>query len=175
MISDPTERFAIVPLSTPGPTPSDAIVVGPLNEVTEYIGQSIARQDAVGELNRARFSADQIASMQNKTRGVQVSMLADTIKQLDARMSAHAQRRADAARDRKRRDEEEEQRRILAELDALPDPDDPDAHQPTGDLHALPAKDPDPEDQAEFPGELPDPDLDPDIPRTPVAAGFDEV
>ena len=127
MISNPADRFAIVPLP-PGtsPAPDDAIVVGPLSEVTEYIGQSIARADAVAELNRARFTADQIARVQSVTRAVQVATLADTIKQLDARLNTLAQRRADAASARRRRDEEEEQKRIQAELDALPDPDAPD-------------------------------------------------
>jgi hypothetical protein len=163
----PTERFAIVPLSTPGRTPDDSIVVGPLSEVTEYIGQSIARADAVAELNRARFTADQIAGLQEKTRGVQVSMVTEAIKRLDARMSAHAQRRADAARDRARRDEEEEQKRIELSMSMLPDPDDPGSHGPTGDLHALPAKSeyPDPELAIEDQSEFPDPD--PDQPHPP--------
>ena len=152
MTSDPTERFAIVPLSTPGRTPDDAIVVGPLSEVTEYIGQSIARQDAVEELERARFSADQIFALQSKTRGVQAAMLADTIKQLDVRLNTLTQRRADAARDRKRRDEEEERQRIQRELDVLPDPDAPDPLLP------LRSKEPEPS-LLELEGpESPDPD-----------------
>ena len=95
MTTHPADRFAIVPLSTPGRTPDDAIVVGPLSEVTEYIGQSISRQDAIDALNHARFTADQIAGLQEKTRGVQVSMVAEAIKHLDQRLDALQQRRAD--------------------------------------------------------------------------------
>lgn len=168
MISDPTERFAIVPISTPGRTPDDALVVGPLSEVTEYIGQSVARQDAIAGLNHARFSVDQIASMQNKTRAVQAAMLADTIKQLDARLNALAHRRSDSALARKRRDEEEEQKRIKAELDALPDPDDPDPLP-------LRSKEPEPssppqEDQPEYPN--PDQPEGTSMPQ-PTAVGLD--
>ena len=117
--------------------------------------------------NQRRFTADQIAGLQEKTRGVQVSMVAEAIKQLDARMSAHAQRRADAARDRARRDEEEEQKRIKAELDALPDPDDPGSHGPTGDLHALPAKSeyPDPDLEIEDQSDLPHPPEGTSVPQ----------
>ena len=201
MTTHPAERFAIIPLNTPGRTPDDAIVVGPLSEVTSYISQSISRQDAIAELDRARFSADQIAGLQEKTRGVQVSMVAEAIKHLDQRLDTLLQRRADSIRARKRRDEEEEQRRIETELASLPDPDDPNAASkeperslaledeeqpahgdppgdppapnsgspggPTGGLTQFGAA-----DEVEFPmGE--DPDLDPDLPRAPIAAGFD--
>ena len=172
MISDPTSRFAIVPLSSPGRPPDDAIVIGPLSEVTEYIGQSVARADAVQQLNRARFTADQIAGLQSKTRAVQATMLADTIKQLDARMNAIAQRRADAASARKRRDEEEEQERIQAELDSLPDPDDPASHGHAATKSA--PKLPDPALALEDQSDPPDPD-DPTgsaFPQ-PVSAGLD--
>jgi hypothetical protein len=108
------------------PAPDDAIVVGPMSEVFEYIPQSVARADAVAELNRSRFTADQIARVQSVTRAVQVATLADTIKRLDAMLNAVLQRRSDSALARQRRDEEEEQQRIKAQLDALPDPDAPD-------------------------------------------------
>ena len=212
MTTHPAERFAIVPLSTPGRTPDDAIVVGPLSEVTEYIGQSISRQDAVEQLNRARFSADQIAGLQEKTRGVQVSMVAEATKHLDTRLSAFNKRRADAARARADAEAEAEAKRIETELASLPDPDDPNAasnlpdpslapetsdEAPAATKSALsahgdpPGDPPAPNnpppggptgeltmqfgaDEVEFPmGE--DPDLDPDLPRAPVAAGFDEA
>ena len=57
------------------------------------------------------------------------------------RLDAIIAQRADHARRDAEREAEEEAKRIQAELDALPDPDDPDpdAHHPTGDLHSLPA------------------------------------
>ena len=136
----PADRFAIVPV-VHGPAPDNAIVVGPMSEVFEYIPQSVARADAVEELEHARFTADQIASWQSKTRAVQATMLADSIAHLSTRLDAIIAQRADQARRDAEREAEEEANRIQAELDALPDPDDPDpdAHHPTGDLHALPA------------------------------------
>ena len=47
-----TELMAIVPVSN-GRAPADALVVGPMREVMQYIPQSIARQDALEELEKA--------------------------------------------------------------------------------------------------------------------------
>jgi hypothetical protein len=155
----PADRFAIVPLKH-GPAPDDAIVVGPMSEVFEYIPQSVARNDAVAELERARFTADQIASMQSKTRAVQATMLADSVAHLSTRLNAIVARRADAARARAEAEEEAEAKRIQAELDALPDPDDPDPDA-CGEFLRLrtPVEaDEDPEGE----------------PRLPVAAGLDD-
>ena len=124
MISNPAHRFAIVPLP-PGTSnaPGDAIVVGPMSEVTEYIVSihCTSRRSRKSSTVPA-LASDQIASMQSKTRGVQAAMLADTIKQLDARLNTLTQRRADAASARQRRDEEEEQRRIQAQPRRTPRP-----------------------------------------------------
>jgi hypothetical protein len=141
---------------TNGHAPDDALVVGPMREVMEYIPQSAARADALEELEHARFTADQIASMQQKTRAVQATMLCDSLNHLSARLDSFLTRRADAEREEARAREEAEQQRIQAELDALPDPDQPDPlreHENTGDLHTLPAKLP--ADEVEF--ELPEP------------------
>ena len=122
--SSPTDRFAIIPV-THGPAPDEAIVVGPISMVMEYIPQSIARQDAVEELEKARFTADQIASMQQKTRAVQASMLVDSASHLLARLDSFLQHRADRLRRDAEREAEEEHKRIQDELDGLPDPDNP--------------------------------------------------
>jgi hypothetical protein len=153
------ERFAIIPLS-PGPAPADAIIIGSMSAVMEYIPQSVARNDAHEELERARFAADQIASLQSKTRAVQASMLADSVNHLSARLDALVARRADEARERAKAEEEAEAQRIQDELNALPDPDDPtsfegDRHIHGGELHTLSPKTEEEEleivDQAEFP------------------------
>jgi hypothetical protein len=183
MTSPSNERFAIVSLAH-GPAPAEALVIGPMTEVFQYIGQSVARNDAIEEVEKARFSADQIAGLQEKTRGVQASMVAEAIKHLDQRMDALVKRRADAVFARQRRDEEEEQQRIQAELDQLPDPDAPplllsktpdppqaleDEEQPGhGDPPGVPVS----QDEAEFP----DPDAtEPagSVFPQPIAAGLD--
>jgi hypothetical protein len=157
------DRFAIIPV-THGPAPADAIVVGSMKEVMEYIPQSVARNDAHEELERARSTADQIASMQNKTRAVQATMLADSVNHLSARLDTFLARRDEEAKRARRDAEEAEEKRIEDELAQLPDPDNPDTHGhlPGGELHSVPAKDEEEqevEDQVEF--ALPE-DLEPE-------------
>ena len=151
-MSSATELFAIVPVRSPGRTPDDAIVIGDLKEVMQYIPQSVARDDAIAELDRARFTADQISSLQQKTRGVQVTMINDSISHLSRRLDKILARRDAQARARKRRDEEAEAQRIQAELGALPDPDAPVVADP-----ALPlmSKYPDPADEPQADAALP--------------------
>lgn len=179
-LPSPTDRMAIIHLGH-DPAPDNAVVVGQMKEVMEYIPQSIARQDAVEELEKARFSADQISSMQQKTRAVQASILADNVNHLCARLDTFLQHRAERARADAEREEEEEAQRIQDELAQLPDPDNPDPlgdlprqgsgeHTNTGDLHSLPAKLP--ADQTEF--ELPEDPTGTIIPQ-PAALEFDEV
>src|SRR5262249_54767757 len=116
MPNDPN-LFAIVPTTLPAP--ADAIVVGPMSEVMEYIPQTIARDNAMAELERARLSAEQIKTAQNKTRDIQLSMLHDAITHLSTRMDAFVERcQAQARRDAEEA-EREEAERIQAELDAL--------------------------------------------------------
>jgi hypothetical protein len=163
--------FAITPVPPGHTAPEEAIIVGPYNEVLTYIPQSVARQDAIEELEKARFTADQIASMQQKTRAVQVSMLTDSVNHLCARLDSLLTRRDEQRRLDAEREEEEEQQRIQAELDALPDPDAPDplGHQNTADLHALPHKVEG--DQSEF--ELPNKDPTGEVIPQPAALEFD--
>src|SRR6516165_1099558 len=99
------DRYAIIPVF-PSTNTDEAIVIGDMRQVFEYIPQSVARDDAMAELERARFTADQIKSMQAKTRAVQVSMLADSVSHLSRRLDSFLARRADEAR----RDAEEAER-----------------------------------------------------------------
>jgi hypothetical protein len=170
------DRYAIIPVF-PSTNTDEAIVIGDMRQVMEYIPQSVARNDAMAELERARFTADQIKGIQEKTRAVQVSMLADSVTHLSSRMDALVARRAERARRDAEREAQEEAKHIQAELDALPDPDDPEPliHHSTGDLHPLPpaSEGPEPllevEDQAEFP----EPGApEPAIPQ-PTAVTFD--
>jgi len=133
------DRYAIIPVF-PSTNTDEAIVIGDMRQVMEYIPQSVARNDAMAELERARFTAEQIKSMQDKTRAVQVSMLADSVSHLAGRLDALVARRTERARQDAACEAEEEAKRIQAELDALPDPDDPDPliHHNNGDLHTLP-------------------------------------
>src|SRR6516225_9875785 len=123
--SDPAARFAIIPLE-PGPAPLEAIVIGSMNQVTEYIPQSVARDEAMAEFERARASADQIRQMRQATTRMQVKAFAVAVDQFERRLVAkEAEVEAQARRDAEEA-ERKEADRIAAHLDALPDPDDPD-------------------------------------------------
>src|SRR5262245_21805936 len=124
MTNDPG-LFAIVPTTLPAPT--DAIVVGNMSQVMEYIPQTIARDNAMAQLERARLTADQIKSAQAKTRKIQLGMLTDALSHLSTRLDKFVERRDAQARRDAEEAERQEAGRIQAELDQLPDPDDPDA------------------------------------------------
>ena len=59
-----------------------------MSEVMAVSSAIVARNDALEELEKARFTADQIASMQQKTRGVQASMLCDFSQPPRARLDS---------------------------------------------------------------------------------------
>jgi hypothetical protein len=135
----PSDLFAITPIP-PGPAPSDAIVVGSLSEVMEYIPHSVARTEATSRLVEAEAHMARTEQLQEMARACNVMAFADSINHLTSRLDALTVRR-DA---RIRRDEEEaereEQEQIQAMLDALPSPDDPQplTHHNTGGLSPLP-------------------------------------
>ena len=56
MTHDQSDRYAIVPIAL-GPVPKEAIVVGNIDQVFEYIPQSVARDDAMKELEAERHLA----------------------------------------------------------------------------------------------------------------------
>jgi hypothetical protein len=131
MTLDPHHRFAIIPVF-PSTNTEEAICIGPMSEVMQYLPQTTARADALKELERARVSADEIKAIQDKTRGVQAAILADSVAQLTRRMDALVARREEQARRDAEEAEREEAERIQAHLDAQPDPDDPDVWTPSG-------------------------------------------
>jgi hypothetical protein len=51
-MNGPDGRFAIVPIA-PGPAPAESIVIGPMSEIMEYIGGSIARTEKEEQISRA--------------------------------------------------------------------------------------------------------------------------
>jgi hypothetical protein len=158
------EQFAIVPVE--GKSPPEAIVVGPMSEVTSYIGQSIARIEEEQRLAQSRADAAEVAQQQDEIRSHAAQMLADGMERLSERLDAfEANQKARA--DQLRRDEEEaEIARVEAMIGTLPDPDLPNAemalrhssskdssHAPSGDLHVIA-----PVDKEPFDHDNPDPD-----------------
>jgi hypothetical protein len=124
MSNDQSDRYAIIPIP-PGPAPAEAIVTGNIEQVFEYIPQSVARDDAMKELEAARFTHDQIAHAQERTRAVQVLMLNEALDRLTTRQDSFATKQRERRKEAKARRDAAEAKRIQTALDALPDPDDP--------------------------------------------------
>jgi hypothetical protein len=152
-IPSPTDRFAIVPIIPHGAAPDEAIVVGPMSEVMQYLPQSTARADAEASLKQARITADQIATAQSAVRAIQVANFCDSINALTRRLDAEETKRAiharNAAQRKRLRDEARRLDRLKAAMDALEQ-----SSEPTGELHDLPAHDPVAKDQGDLPREL---------------------
>lgn len=132
------ERFAIIELP-PGPAPAESILVGSLDMLMEQIPDSIARKNAMARLEDARISADEIARMQDATRGILASTLADAVTTLARRLDNFEARRAEQAIAEAKERNDRERQQIQERLDALPNPDDPDNwdYHPGGDLHSV--------------------------------------
>jgi hypothetical protein len=145
------DRYAIIPVF-PSTNTDEAIVIGDMNQVMEYIPQSVARDDAMAKLDAARLTHDQIAHAQERTRTVQKIFLLEGLKTLAARADSFATRQHVRREEAKARRDAAEARRIAdaqaasikAALDALNE------HHNTGDLHVIEPKD----DQGNLPNEL---------------------
>jgi hypothetical protein len=112
----------------------ETIARGSMSAVTEPILDSVPRSDAADLLidaARACGLIESIAEREDAVRAAQAQQLFDGIANIERRMDAFVERRAEIAR----QDAEREQREIQKMLDALPDPDDPTPHD--GDLSAL--------------------------------------
>jgi hypothetical protein len=138
---DQSEQFAIVPYTGQ----KDAIAHGNLSQVTEYIPQSVARNERDQQLAQAERDAEETAKVQAETRDVAARMLVDGLTRLGERLDGFETRKAEREEQQRRDAEETEAARIEAMLAELPDPDAPDAetvlkdaaHVPSGDLHSV--------------------------------------
>jgi len=136
----------------PSTDTKEAIVIGDYKEVMEYIPQSVARDDAMRELEAARLTHEQIAHAQERTRAVQALMLSEALDRLSSRQDSFGSRQRERRREAKARRDAAEAKRIAdvkaasikAALDALNE------HHNTGDLSPLPAA----PDQGNLPPEL---------------------
>jgi hypothetical protein len=171
MSNDLPSRFAIIPVF-PSTDTKEAICIGDYKEVMEYIPQSVARDDAMRELDQARLTHDQIAHAQERTRAVQKIFLLEGLKTLTARADSFATRQRERRREVKARRDAAEAKRIAdaqaasikAALDAL----NAHEHHNTGDLSPIPAKDDRSlSDQGNLPNELSE--------KVPPAPGTDPV
>src|SRR5262245_3760732 len=152
-----------------GTTQNEAIGVGNRHQVFEYITPAVARDHAIAELEKARLSHDQIAHAQERTRAVQVLMLNEALDRLTTRQDSFGTRQRERRRQAKARRDAAEAKRIQDALDALPDPDDPHAFIPGGELHSLPGEEEAAPLRAEDQGNLP-PELLEGVPPAPATS-----
>jgi hypothetical protein len=159
-MNDQSERFAIVPVE--GKSPPESIVVGPMSEVMEYIGGSIARIEKEQRLAQAERDAEETAKYQDEVRVCALQILGDGLTRLNERIDQFETRKQGRADQLQREAEEAETARIEEELAALPDPDDPEAFE---NLHTM-------GDDGDFEAVKPKPDvkLDPEH-RNEAATG----
>jgi hypothetical protein len=140
---DDPELFSIVPVE--GKAPSDAIVTGPMSEVTAYIGQSIARIAEEERLAQAQRDAEETERHQAEARTYALQMFSDGITRLHERLDQYEARKKAYADQLRGENEEAENARVEAMLKALPDPDAPDTathpapgeHSDDGDFEAI--------------------------------------
>jgi hypothetical protein len=174
-MSDPNEMFAVVSYS--GKAPDEAIITGNLSQVTEYIPQSVAREEAEQHLAEAEQRAEEVAQHQSEIRAQAAQILTDGMARLSERIDAFETNQKARADQQKRDAEAAETEAIEQMLARLPDPDTPDAMRdssqpPSGDLHSIAPVDREPLDPEgePVPGELPDPD-DPENTRAEAVTG----
>jgi hypothetical protein len=132
---DQNERFYIAPVE--GKAPPESIVIGPMSEVMEYIGGSIARIEKEKRLALAERDAEETAKFQAEARASAAQMLVDGLEHLSGRIDAYEARKK-AHADQQRRDKEEAEAAAIEEmLSLLPDPDNPHAMGDDGDFEAV--------------------------------------
>jgi hypothetical protein len=132
-MTDPTpELFAIVPIPPAGTARDDllrhAIITGSLDEVMEYIPQSLSRQEALdirAGIGHALGYVQHVQDYERNLRDIAAEQrtilqgVRDSAQDSFEKQRALSAKRAEAAR------KAESQRRVQQYLDALPDPDDP--------------------------------------------------
>jgi hypothetical protein len=152
-----TDRVAVIPVPPPGPRRDDilrdAFAVGGQDEYFRCLRR--LDEDQRVERQQAAITHRQAVTAQHLEEDRKKLEIVDNVLKLTYRLDAEIARRA--GRSRAKRDAEEqkrkEQQQIQAQLDELPDQDDPAQHFPGGELHDLPPV-PTAQDQGALPNEL---------------------
>jgi hypothetical protein len=130
---DNDQQFAIVPVQG-NKSPPEAIVVGPMSEVTKYISQSISRIEEEQRLAQAQLDAAETELKQQEIRECAAQILADGLEHLSNRLDGDEARKAER-KEQQRRDEEAAEAAAIEEmLKGLPDPESPNAIGDDGDF-----------------------------------------
>ena len=156
-----TDQYATVPLPPPGPERDalmqNAVAIGSLNEYFENLLQTPARDAREQELADQEQQQAFTAAQQEVARACAAQIIADGITRLTTRLDSYVeQTEREAAL--------EEERKETARLAEMPpSPGDSGELQATKDAPSDPMARDEPEEEQE----------DPELPRAPVAAGFD--
>src|SRR6516164_2437294 len=118
---DNNDMFAIVPCSH-GHTPEEAIITGNLSQVTEYIPQSVARNERDQQLAQAERDAEETERFHDEVRARALRILGNGVTRIGERLDQYETREAERAEQQRRDAEAAEAAEIEAMLEALPDP-----------------------------------------------------
>src|SRR6516225_8268304 len=113
---DPDGQFAIIPVPDPGMTMTreqiiaDATMVGPLSAVAEPVLSSLAREateqllnDTASAIEEENRLTAQRQRAEQQAQSAALQSLCDGISRMAKRLDAHEKRRADAAREARRK------------------------------------------------------------------------
>ena len=157
-MNKPDDLFAIVPVSSPGSAPANAIMVGgPLSSILENIPDTNARHDSIRAHQAARIDAVATETKQKAIRALQIAAFADSVNSICKRMDALEARSSKKLRQIAAQKDAAEQKQIADYLNTLPDPDNPPAshgHFNTGDLSPLPPTNTGDDNEGDLPAEL---------------------
>jgi hypothetical protein len=150
-------KFAIVPVPDhTGPArdfvQADSILIGDMAEAMLALKDSVSAKALLRRLDESERAHAAVERTQAATRIANCAMLVDGLDRLSARLDSYEAELAIKHQRAIDEQEREEQERIERALDALPDPDDPSQHYPSGELHSLPAVPV--QDQGDLPNEL---------------------
>jgi hypothetical protein len=175
-IPDVFAKYCILPLHAHQPAPTNAIAVGNLDAIFRNLPDTNARSAALARADAVMSRIEDAEQEQDLTRATQIGIFADCVDALTRRLDAFEERLAEQARQDAEEAEREEQQQIQAELDALPDPDNPGPFH-GGELSVIPASTPEDERQlAAIEGDDGEGDLPPELlKRTPPELGTDPI
>jgi hypothetical protein len=146
---DNDQQFAIVPYT--GRAPEEAIITGNLSQVTEYIPQSVARNERDQQLAQAERDAEETERFHDEVRARALQILGNGVTRIGERLDAFEVRKAEREEQQRRDAEAAEAEAIELMLQSLPDldqprgddgdfeivlPVDPEKHNPEGEVRA---------------------------------------
>jgi hypothetical protein len=126
------QQFAIVPYT--GRPPEEAIITGNLSQVTEYIPQSVARNEKEAQLAQTERNAAETAKHQAEVRACALQILGDGLEHLSNHLDGYETRKQEREEQQRRDAEAAEAAAVERMLATLPDPEAPQAMGDDGEF-----------------------------------------